>query len=90
MGVEKMSNTNVLTLRIPIELKRRLEKQAKYQGTSLNQLTNYLLTTQLTQLEALSELDNRLSKKAIPDLKTKVRAILDRVPDRSVPDWDTI
>ena len=36
-----MGNTQVLTLRIPMELKKRLERQAKYQGTSINQLTNY-------------------------------------------------
>ncbi|MCK4764710.1 MAG: hypothetical protein KAW12_21105 [Candidatus Aminicenantes bacterium] len=81
-----MSNTNVLTLKIPMELKRRLERQAKYQGTSINQLTYYLLTT---QLETLAALDSKLSKKSIPDLKAKVKTILDRIPDRTVPAWDS-
>lgn len=85
-----MSNTHVLTLKIPMELKIRLERLAKYQGTSLNQLSNYLLTTQLTQLETLSALETRLSNKSIPDLKEKVRNILEKVPDRPVPEWDSI
>ncbi len=85
-----MSNTHVLTLRIPMELKIRLERSAKYQGTSINQLSNYLLTTQLTQLETLSALETRLSKKSISDLKEKVRNILENVPDRPVPEWDSI
>lgn len=73
-----------------MELKIRLERLAKYQGTSLNQLSNYLLTTQLTQLETLSALETRLSNKSIPDLKEKVRNILEKVPDRPVPEWDSI
>jgi hypothetical protein len=85
-----MSNTQVLTLRIPMELKKRLERQAKYQGTSINQLTNYLLTTQLTQLETLASLESKLSKKSIPDLKKKVKNILEKVPDRPVPEWDSV
>jgi hypothetical protein len=50
---------------------------------------NYL-TIQLTQLETLSSLETRLSYKTISDLKAKVSAILDRVPDREVPDWDVL
>jgi hypothetical protein len=85
-----MGNTQVLTLRIPMELKKRLERQAKYQGTSINQLTNYLLTTQLTQLETLASLESKLSKKSIPDLKKKVKNILEKIPDRPVPEWDSV
>jgi hypothetical protein len=83
-----MNNAQVLTLKIPSELKRRLERQAKFQGTSLNQLTNYLLTTQLTQLETLSALETRLSQKSVPNLKKKVENILKKIPDKNVPDWD--
>jgi hypothetical protein len=85
-----MGNTQVLTLRIPMELKKRLERQAKYQGTSVNQLTNYLLTTQLTQLETLASLESKLSKKSIPDLKKKVKNILEKIPDQPVPEWDSV
>ena len=85
-----MSNTQVVTLRMPKELKRRLDREAKYQGVSLNQLTNYLMNIQLTHLESVSLLEFRLNKKSIPSLKRKVRKILDEVPDRSVPTWDMI
>ena len=33
-----MNRTQVVTLRLPVELKRRLEREAKYQGVSLNQI----------------------------------------------------
>ena len=83
-----MNKTHVVTLRMPVELKRRLEREAKYQGVSLNQLTNYLLNLQLTQMEAISALESRLSQKSIRELKTKVSQILDKVPSRDVPEWD--
>lgn len=83
-----MSKTHVVTLRMPRELKRRLEREAKYQGVSLNQLTNYLLNLQLTQMEAISALESRLSQKSIQELKIKVDRILDKIPGRSIPEWD--
>jgi hypothetical protein len=83
-----MSNTQVVTLRMPVDLKRRLETVAKYQGVSVNQLANYLLNTTLTQLETLSALESRLSQKSIPELKKRVRSILDKIPSREIPEWD--
>ena len=85
-----MSKSQVVTLRMPAELKRRLEREARYQGVSLNQLTNYLLTIQLTQLELISDLEKRLAQKSLADLKGKVRAMLAKVPSREVADWDVL
>ena len=85
-----MNNTQVVTLRMPKELKKRLEREAKYQGISLNQLSKYLIKIQLTQIEAFSALETRLSNKTIPELKDRVKKILAKVSDRSVPDWDRI
>ncbi len=85
-----MNRTQVVTLRMPKELKKRLEQEAQHQGVSLNQLTNYLLNIQLTQLEMLSSLEKRLASKNLKDLKEKVHLLLDRVPDRDVPEWDRV
>ena len=85
-----MSKTQVVTLRIPVDLKKRLEIEAKYQGVSMNQLANYLLNTTLTQLENLSALESRLSQKSIAQLKKRVRTILDKVSSREVSDWDLV
>ena len=85
-----MSETNVITLRVPWELKRRLEKEARFQGVSLNQLSNYLLNEQLTQLELISSLESRLAEKSIDDLKIKVSNILKKIPRRETPSWDVI
>ena len=89
-GAKKMSNTQVVTLRMPKELKRRLDREAKYQGVSTNQLANYLVNLQLTHLESISLLETRLEKKSIRSLKSKVNKIMDKVPERDVPAWDSI
>ena len=85
-----MSNTKVVTLRMPNDLKIRLEAEAKFQGVSINQLANYMLNTQITELETISKLENRLSKKSVSSLKSRVKAILDRVPRKFVPEWDRV
>ena len=86
-----MNKTQVVTLRVPVELKFRLEYEAKHQGVSLNNLANYFLTTQLSQIEALSLIESRISQKNITDLKSKVKNILDAVPKKNtVPKWDII
>ncbi len=86
-----MSKTQIVTLRVPVELKVRLEHEAKHQGVSLNNLANYYLTTQLSQIEALSVIESRISKKNITSLKSKVKKILGAVPKRkAVPEWDAI
>jgi hypothetical protein len=83
-----MNKTQIVTLRMPKELKRRLDREAKHQGVSLNQLANYLVNIQLTHLESVSILETRLEKKSIPSLKRKARKVLDKAPDRDVPSWD--
>ncbi len=85
-----MSDSQVVTLRLPKDLKRRLEREAKYQGVSINQLTNYLLNSQLTQLESVSILESRLSNKSVNNLKKKVKKIMSKVPSREVQSWDRV
>ncbi len=83
-----MNRPQVVTITMPLELQNRLEREAEHQCVPINQLINYLLTVQLTQLETLSSLEERLSQKSVPELKAKVSAILDDIPSREVPAWD--
>ncbi len=86
-----MHNTQIITLRVPAELKNRLAHEAKSQGVSLNNLASYFLTTQLSQMEALSVVESRIAKKDISALKSKVTEILDAVPkNKKVPEWDAV
>ena len=91
MSESCLIKTQVVTLRVPNELKSRLEQQAKVQGVSLNNLANYLLTTQLSQLETLAGIEQRLRTKNLSDLKQKITSLLDKVPHHpNVPEWDRL
>ncbi len=46
-----MSQSNVITLRVPLDLKQRLVRVAQAQGVSLNQLA-YALTKEITLMES--------------------------------------
>ncbi len=84
-----MNKSKVITLRVPFELKYRLENEAKQQGVSLNSLVNYFLTTQISQAEAISSLEQRLSSKEIGVLKNRVLDIFNTVPStKNIPEWD--
>jgi len=87
----RMSKTQVVTLRVPSELKMRMEYEAKHQGVSMNNLANYFLTTQLSQIEALSKIEQRISQKNITELKSSVQKILSAVPKKKeIPEWDVV
>jgi hypothetical protein len=86
-----MSKTQVVTLRIPVDLKARLENEAHIQGVSMNNLANYMLTTQISQIEVLSAIEARISRKNISSLKTKVNKVLDSVQKNyDIPEWDEV
>ncbi len=86
-----MSKTQVVTLRIPVDLKARLENEAHIQGVSMNNLANYILTTQISQIEVLSAIEARISRKNISSLKTKVNKVLDSVQKNyDIPEWDKV
>ena len=77
-----------ILVRLPKDLKRRLQVQATEQGISLNQMINYSLSRELTQLEAQRYFDQRLEGKSKEDIEQKFWTVMDKVQDRSVPEWD--
>ena len=85
-----MNRGQVLSLRMPVDLKKRLEHQAKVQGISLNQMATYLISTELSQLETIEKIDYKIKSNKLSDLKKRVKKILNKVPSRAVPVWDQI
>ena len=62
------TKASVLTLRIPNELKHKIEKMADKQGLSINQLALYAFTKEIQEMETskyLSKFWNKTSKKEI-------------------------
>lgn len=87
---------SVVTLRIPKDLKSRLEQAADQQGVSLNQFALYILAGELARFEAAEEqawqaLDHRYpATRPGADVVAEARKLLQRTPAKDVPDWDRI
>ena len=63
-----MSKANILTIRVPSDLKNRITRVAEEQGVSINQLAMYMFTKELGNIEAGQYMSNFLqgySKKEI-------------------------
>ena len=79
---------NTLTIRVPEELKDRIETIAAQQGVSINQFALYAFTKELGEIESgnsLRELRASIDKK---QMFAKIDDLLGRVPSRPVEAWD--
>ncbi len=83
-----MNKTNTITVRIPEELKLRIEKISKKQGVSMNQFAMYALTKEAGELEASEWFKNFLKGKNRKELYESFSEALEVVQERPVPDWD--
>ena len=80
---------STLTIRVPEELKDRIETLAAQQGVSINQFAMYAFTKEIGELETGQVFRNMrrgVDKKA---MFSKLDAILDQVADTEVPGWDS-
>ncbi len=79
---------STLTIRVPEELKDRIETLAAQQGVSINQFAMYAFTKEIGELETGQVFRNMrrgIDKKA---MFSRLDTILAQVADRDVPDWD--
>ena len=80
---------STLTIRVPEELKDRIETLAAQQGVSINQFAMYAFTKEIGELKTgqmFRTMRRGIDKKA---MLSKLDAILDQVADTEVPDWDS-
>ena len=82
-------NRNVMTIRVPEDLKDRIEKFALLQGVSINQFALYTFTKELAELEVNKFFRNELKSKKKETLKN-FDLLMNTVPSRTNPDWDEI
>ena len=82
------NKASVLTLRIPGELKHRIERLAEEQGVSINQLALYIFTRQVTEMEAGALFARRYRDKDSRQIVRDFDVVLEKVKEGSIPDWD--
>ncbi len=85
-----MAKSNVLTIRVPGDLKERIVSVARQQGVSINQLAIYIFSKEIGNLEVkekIARYQKGYSKEKIIDDFDEVMA---KVKKREAPDWDNI
>jgi hypothetical protein len=85
-----MSNASVMTVRIPADLKRRIEVVAEEQGVSLNQLAMYMFTREVTSLETGSKISKYWDGYKKSEILHDFDDVMGKVKDTRVPVWDRI
>ncbi len=80
----------LLTIRVPEDLKARIERYSALQGVSINQFAMYVFAKELGELENSRYFANRLRNKTKQDLAAKFDAAMAKVKSRPVPAWDRL
>jgi len=77
-----VTKKNVLTIRVPEELKNRLERLADKQGVSLNQLALYAFTKEASVIETQMFFSRRLGGKKKTEILAGFDATLSKIQAR--------
>jgi FAD synthase len=85
-----MPKTNVMTIRVPEELKERIESTAILQGVSINQFALYAFTKELSELENSKYFRDFLKNKKKEDIIKGFDEVFGRIKNKPVDDWDTL
>ena len=84
------TKASVLTLRIPNELKHKIEKMADKQGLSINQLALYAFTKEIQEMETSNYLSKYWNTKNKKEIINDFDEVMVKVKKRNVPEWDKI
>jgi len=86
-----MTKRSVLTIRVPEDLKIRLERLADSQGVSLNQLALYAFSKEASQIESQMFFSSRLGNRSKNDVLRNFDSVMAKVSSRApLADSDTI
>jgi len=85
-----MTRTNTLTIRVPEELKERIENTAILQGVSINQFALYAFTKELSELENSQYFRKQLKGKKKEEIIKGFDEVMAKVKAREVEDWDRL
>ena len=83
-----MAKSNVMTIRVPEELKERIESTAILQGVSINQFALYAFTKELVELENSSFFRHYLKDRKKSEILRDFDTVMGKVQNRDVEEWD--
>jgi len=90
-GEKKMkSKASVLTLRLPFELKHKIERIADEQGISINQLALYAFTKEVSELETSDYFLRYWKNQKKEDILKNFDKVMKKVKKSKIPRWDKL
>jgi hypothetical protein len=84
------SKASVLTLRLPFELKHKIERIADEQGISINQLALYAFTKEVSELETSDYFLRYWKNQKKEDILKNFDKVMKKVKKSKIPRWDKI
>lgn len=84
------TKASVLTLRIPLELKHKIEQIADQQGVSINQLALYAFTKEIKEMETYNFFEKYWKGKDKKLVSTNFDKVMAKIKEREIPEWDKI
>ncbi len=81
---------STLIIRIPNELKHKVELLAEEQGVSLNQFSLYAFTKEVVQMETQSYFLDYQKDKKRKEILSNYDEVMKKISKRKVPDWDKV
>ena len=81
---------NILTIRVPGDLKGRIEKYSAMQGVSINQFAMYVFAKELGELESSRYFTRLLRNTNRLDVLARYDAVMNKVKVKPVPSWDRV
>lgn len=85
-----MKSKSTLTIRVPEDLKQRIESVAAQQGVSINQFALYAFAKEIGEIETAGVLRAMAPAMEAKEVFRRLDGILARVPDRPVEEWDSL
>jgi len=84
------ANQSTLIIRLPNNLKHKVELMAEEQGVSLNQFALYAFTKEVIQAETQSFFQSKWNGKSKKEIFTNFDAVMKKVGKKKNPDWDKL
>jgi hypothetical protein len=81
---------STLIIRLPNELKHKVELMAEEQGVSLNQFALYAFTKEVVQTETQSYFQNIWKDKTKKEIFSDFDTVMKKIGKKKIPDWDKI
>ena len=85
-----MAKASVLTIRIPADLKHRIDLLADEQGVSINQLAMYMFAKEIGNMESSQQIAGYWKGYSKKEIEKNFDAVMQKVKNRPVPGWDKI